>query len=150
MQANPGAGEGNDGFEAGFGFLIAGGESAEALEFAEAALDAIALFVEGFVVFALHLAVAFGWDHGPGAHRFNVLYDGVSIVALVGKHGLCLVPAQQLDGLGTVIHLAASDKEIQGQAQFIGEQMNLGRQTSSGTPQSLVGAPFLRPVAACW
>ena len=35
------------------------------------------------------------------------------------------------------------------QAQFIGEQMNLGRQASSGTPQSLVGAPFLRPVAAC-
>jgi hypothetical protein len=28
--------------------------------------------------------------------------------------------------------------------------MDLGRQTSSGTPQSLVGAPFLRPVAACW
>jgi hypothetical protein len=28
--------------------------------------------------------------------------------------------------------------------------MDLGRQTSSGTPQSLVRAPFLRPVAACW
>jgi hypothetical protein len=28
--------------------------------------------------------------------------------------------------------------------------MNLGRQTSSGTSQSLVRAPFLRPVAACW
>jgi hypothetical protein len=56
---------------------------------------------------------------------------------------------QQLDGLGTVIHLATSDKKIQGQPQFIGEQMNLARQTSSGTPQSLVRAPFLRPVAAC-
>jgi hypothetical protein len=60
------------------------------------------------------------------------------------------VLAQQLDGLGAVIHLAARDEKVQGKAQFIGEQMNLGRQTSSGTPQSLVFAPFLRPVAACW
>jgi hypothetical protein len=59
------------------------------------------------------------------------------------------VASQQLDGLGAVVHLAPSDKEIQGPAPFIGEQMNLGRQTSSGTPQSLVRAPFLRPVAAC-
>jgi hypothetical protein len=60
------------------------------------------------------------------------------------------VPAKQLDGLGAVIHQAARDKKVQGQTQFIGEQMNLCRQTSSGTPQSLVCAPFLRPVAACW
>jgi hypothetical protein len=58
------------------------------------------------------------------------------------------VSAQQLDGLSTVIHLTASDKEIQGQAQFTGEQMNLGCQTSSA--QCLVGASFLRPLAACW
>ena len=108
------------------------------------------MFVEVFVVLALYLAVTFGWDHGFGSRRFNVLYDGIGIVALVSKYGLGLVLAQQLDGLGAVIHLAASDKKVQGQAQFIGEQMNLGRQTSSGTPQSLVRAPFLRPVAACW
>ena len=107
------------------------------------------MFVEAFVVLALYLAVSFGWDHGFGSHGFNVLYDCVRIVALVGQHGLGLVLAQQLDGLGTVIHLAARDKKIQGQAQFIGEQMDLCRQTSSGTPQSLVSAPFLRPVAAC-
>ena len=78
-----------------------------------------------------------------------MLYDGVGIVAFVGQYGLCLVLTQQRDGLCAVIHLAAGDKKVQGQAQFIGEQMNLGRQTSSGTPQSLVRAPFLRPVAAC-
>ncbi len=98
----------------------------------------------------MHLAVSFGRDHGFGSHGFNVLYDGVGIVALVGQHCLSLVLAQQFDGLGAVIHLAARDQKIQRQAQFIGEEMNLGRQTSSGTPQSLVCAPFLRPVAACW
>ena len=150
MQADPCTCERDEGLEAVFGFFVACGESTKTLEFAEAAFDAIALFVEIFVVFALHLAVAFGWDHGFGSHGFNVLYDGVRVVALVGQHGHGLVLAQQLNGLGTVIYLAAGDKKIQGQAQLIGEQMNLGRQTSSGTPQSLVRAPFLRPVAACW
>lgn len=146
----PSASEGDEGFEAGFGFFVSRGESAKTLEFAEAALDPVALFVEIFVVLALYLAVPFGWNHGFCSHGFNVLNDGVGIVALVGKHGLSLVLAQQLDGLGAVIHLAARDEKVQGKAQFIGEQMNLGRQTSSGTPQSLVFAPFLRPVAACW
>src|ERR1035438_826656 len=135
--------------EADLCFLVAGGEPTETLEFAEAAFDSVALFVEVFLVLALYLAISFGWDDSFGSHRFNVFYDGVCVVALVGKHGLGLVLAQQLDCLGAVIHLAASDKKIQGQAQFIGEQMNLGRQASSGLPQSLIRAPFFRPVAAC-
>ena len=90
----PCTGERDEGFEGGFGFFVARGESAKALEFAEATLDTIALFVEIFVVLALYLAVSFGWDHGFGSHGFNVLYDCVRIVALVGKHGLGLVLAQ--------------------------------------------------------
>jgi hypothetical protein len=129
---------------------VSRGETAETLEFTESTFDAIALFVEIFVLLALYLAVSFGWDYGFGSHGFNVLNDGVGIVALVGKHGFSLVLAQQLDGLGAVIHLPARDKKVQGQTQFIGEQMNLRRQTSSATPQSLVCTPFLRRVAACW
>jgi hypothetical protein len=41
-----------------------------------------------------------------------VLYDGVSIVALVGQHGLSLVLAQQGDGLSTVVDLSAGDKKV--------------------------------------
>jgi len=51
------------------------------------------LFVENFVVLALYLAVPFGRDRGFGSHGFNVLYDSVRIVALVGKRGLSLVLA---------------------------------------------------------
>ena len=80
----------------------------------------------------------------------NMVDDGIRVVALVGQHRLGLVLAQQLDGLRAVVHLAAGEQKVQGQAKFVGQQMNLGRQTSSGTPQSLVRAPFLRPVAACW
>ena len=53
------ASEGDEGFEAGFRFFVTGGKTAKPFEFAEAAFDPITLFVEVFVVIALHLAVAF-------------------------------------------------------------------------------------------
>ena len=99
-----------------------------------AALDTIPLFVEGFVVLSLQFAIAFGWDHDFGSHGFHMLDDGVRVVALVGQHGLGLARAQQRDGLRAVIHLATRNQKIQRLSQFIGQQMDLGRQTSSGTP----------------
>jgi hypothetical protein len=50
---NPRAGDGDEGFEAGFGFFVSCGKASELFEFAEATLDTIALFVEIFVVLAL-------------------------------------------------------------------------------------------------
>ncbi len=91
---NPQAGERAEGIEASFGLFVAGSESAKALEFAEARLNTITLFVEIFVVLALYLAVSFWWDDGFGSHDLDVLYDGVSVVALVGKYCLDLVLAQ--------------------------------------------------------
>jgi hypothetical protein len=78
-----------------------------------------------------------------------VLDDGVCVVTLVGQHGLGTALAQQRDGLRAVVDLSTCNQKVQRLAQFVGQQMDLGRQTSSGTPQSLVRAPFFRPVAAC-
>jgi hypothetical protein len=69
-----------------------------------------------------------------GFHRFHILDDGVCVVALVGQQSLGLARAQQHDGLSAVIHLATRNQKIQRLSQFIGQQMDLGRQTSSGTP----------------
>lgn len=77
-----------------FWFFVSGGKSAEALEFAEASFDAIALFVEAFVVLALLLAVSFGRDDSFGSHGFNMLHDGVRVVALVGQHSPSLALAE--------------------------------------------------------
>ena len=87
---NPRAGDGDEGLEAGFGLFVERGEFTKTLEFAEATFDPIALFVEIFVVLALRLAISFEWDHGFGCHGFNVLHNGVRIVAIVGKRGLGL------------------------------------------------------------
>ena len=91
---NPCASECDECFEAVFGFFVSRGESAKTLEFAEATLNTIAFFVEIFVVVALYLAVSFGRDDGFGSHGFNMFYDGVGIVSLVGKYGLGFVLAQ--------------------------------------------------------
>jgi hypothetical protein len=55
---------------------------------------------------------------------------------------------QQVSRRGDVMCLTAGQNEAQRPAICIGEGMNFGRQSSSGTPQSLIfGPPF--PFAAC-
>ena len=71
-------------------------------------------------------------------HGLNMLEDGVAAVAFVGQHQLCLAHAQQGYGLGAVVHQFGGHEEVQRQAKFIGKQVDFGRQTSSGMPQSLV------------
>lgn len=76
--------------------------------------------------------------------------DAVAVITLVGDDCLGLPLSQQFQGLCAVVDLTRRDEEVDRLAVLIGQQVDLGRQTSSGTPQSLVCAPFLRPVAACW
>ena len=75
--------------------------------------------------------------------------DGVGVVALVGEHGLGAMIAEQRDGLGAVISLAAGQHEAERQSKRIGEQVDPGRQTSSTPPQSALRSPFFRAAAAC-
>jgi hypothetical protein len=47
------------------------------------------------------------------------------------------------------VRLASRDPKAQRPSERIGQHMDLGRQSTSGTPQRLIlGPPF--PVAACW
>jgi len=80
----------------------------------------------------------------------HMRHESIGIVALVSDDGLGLACAEQLDGWGVVADMTGSDQELRRHAQLVHQQMNLDRQSSSGTPQSLVWAPFFGPVAACW
>jgi len=147
----PGAGEADGGLEAESSFAVACGESAELFQAVEAAFDAVAQLVEGAVMLPLHLPMAAGRDHGHRSHALDFGHDGGRVVALVGQHGLGSAAFQQRQGLGVFGGLARSQAEGDGLAQAVSQQMDLGAQSTSGTPQSLVfEAPFLRPVAACW
>jgi hypothetical protein len=142
--------EGDECLEVLFEFFVSCGETAEVLEFGEASLDAVAFSVEFFVVGSLLPAVGFGGHDRDRSHSLDVIEDGLTVVALIGQYPLGLPFSEQLDGLGAVVDLASGDDKIYRQPQFVGQQVDLRCQTSSGTPQSLVRALFLRPVAACW
>src|ERR1700738_499411 len=119
-----------------------GGETAELLEVGEGAFDAVALAVEGAVEAALHLADGSRRDDGGDIAFVEMVEDGVGVVALVGEHGLGAMIAEQRDGLGAVISLAAGQHEAERQSKRIGEQVDLGRQASSTPPQSGLRSPF--------
>ena len=123
----PCACECDEGFEVGFELFVSGGEAAEVLESGEAAFDAITLFVQCFVVLALLLAVAFGWDDSDPSHACDVLNDGIAVVTLICEHRLGLALCQQVDGLGAVMDLAGGYGEVHWQTELIGKQVDLGR-----------------------
>ena len=146
----PSACESDEGCEVLLEFFVACCASSEVLESGEASFDAIALSIEFFIVSPLLFSVGFGGHDRDRSHGLDVVQDGLAVIALVGQDPLRLSLSEQIDGLGAIVDLTAGHQEVHGQAQFVGQQMNLRRQTSSGTPQSLVRSPFLRPVAACW
>jgi hypothetical protein len=131
-------------------FAVSGRESAEVLDSIEAAFDAVAEFVEGPVVWPLHFTADLGWDDGDGTHGLDGGDDGVGVIASVRHVDLGLTTGQQGRRFGELSGLASGKPEGDGLARAVGQQMDLGAQSTSGTPQSLVFAPFLRPVAACW
>src|SRR5690554_4954012 len=148
-----GCGKAEEGEEVAGAAIIAGGESAKMLQFVEAALDAVALAIERCVERNEHLAAAARGDHGFHPGRRDVLANGVAVVGLVGNDGVAGGAVQQRRGRAAVVHLAAGQQEAQRPPERVGNEMDFGRQSASGTPQSLVRAPFLAPplpVAACW
>jgi len=119
-------------------------------ETVEAPFDAVALLVELAVVGSLVLSSLARRDDRLGSQAFDLGEDFGAEVSLVGDHHLGLAAFQQIDRLSILGGLAGSEPEGDRQAVPVGQQMDFGRQSTSGTPQSLVfAAPFLRPVAAC-
>ena len=128
-----------------FEFIEACGEAAELLEVGEGSFDAVTLAIKRPVEAALHLSHRAGRDDGSDAAFSQVVEDGIGIVALVGEHGLGFSVPEQRKGLGAIMRLAAGQDESEWQPEFIREQVNLGRQTSSTPPQSGLLTPFFAP-----
>ena len=80
-----------------------------------------------------------------GTHGLDRGDDGVGVVAAVRHNDLCLRPGQQRQSFGELTSLSTSQPEANRLAQAVGEQVNLGAQSTSGTPQSLIFAPFSGP-----
>jgi hypothetical protein len=121
------------------------------LEAVEAAFDTVALLVEFAVIAARLFPVASGRDDRDRAQALDLGDDLGRVIPLVGDDGFGALSFEQPDRLGILRGLSGGDAEGDWKPIFIRQQVDLGAQSTSGTPQSRVcGAPFLRPAAACW
>ena len=73
----------------------------------------------------------------------------VAIVCFVGDDAAGGHAGEKLGRGGDVAVLAGGEDETEGSAAGIGEGVDLGGQSASGTPQSLIPRPPF-PFAACW
>jgi len=126
--------------------VVACGDVAKMLEFVEEALDPIAQRVGDGIMRNDEITRRFGGDDRLGfgdevAQRF-------AIVSFVGDDATGAEIGQQLRCGGDVMRLPASQDEAQGPTERVGDDMDLGGQSSSGTPQTLIAVPPF-PVAAC-
>lgn len=118
------------------------------LEFPKTAFDAIALCIQCFVVPVLMAAVALGGNDRLHSFAARQGANRIGIVAFVSDDRLGRLPRQQRRDALAIGLFAASQQQPQRSAQRIAEQMNLGGQSATGSPQSLLTRPLF-PVAAC-
>ena len=116
--------------------IIAGSEASKMLQFIEAALDAVALAVERLVVANASFAAAVGRDHRLHAGRLDGVADGIAVIGFIGDDRTALNAAQHRFGGTALMHLTTGQPDPQRPAEGVGQQMDLGGQSSSGTPQS--------------
>lgn len=128
--------------------IVSRSEPPEVLELVEAAFDMVAGFVEALVERKRAGPLWVRRDHGLGPHGADVVPQRVAVVGGIGDDGFSLAACEQHGRGNDVMNLTRREEEAQRPAEPFGKHMNLGGQSSSGTPQSLVAAPPF-PVAAC-
>jgi hypothetical protein len=121
--------------------VVPGRNAPKVFEFVEATFDAVAKPV-GFGVMAnVGYAAALGRDHGRCAQVGDEVAKSVAVIAPVGNHLASGLSVEQSMSLGEIAGLTWREDEAQRSAKRIGQQMDFGCQSSSGTPQSLIFGP---------
>lgn len=119
------------------------------LEFAEVALDEIALAIDMRRDGPLDLSVFLGRDVSCGAHGFDLLHKGSGVVASVGHH--MAGPAQsgyQLGAGALIAGLALRQGQADGQTLIVHDGVDLGAQSPARETDGVIRTPFFPP-AAC-
>jgi hypothetical protein len=114
----------------------------------EAPLDTVSMFVDDGIVGDDDLASAVGRDDRLGIHGLDRRPQGIAVIGFVAKYGFTCLALEKRRCLRDVTNLTGRDDEAQWTAERIGQHVDFGGQSASGTPQRLIlGPPF--PLAAC-
>jgi hypothetical protein len=118
-------------------------------DFVEETLDQIAFCVEGKVAGPWMLAIRLGRDDRGDVGRLQILDESIRIIALVTDQRFRAGLGEQGLRLLEIVDLAPGEAQLLRIAQRIGEDMDLGGQSSSRTADGLVFAVFFRAPALC-
>src|ERR1700761_1697280 len=119
------------------------------LEFVEEALNAVTQLVGDGVVRNEDFPRPIGRNDGFGTDLSDEVPQRIAIIGFVGDDAARGQAGEQVRGARNVGGLSRRQNEADGATLGIGDGVDLRRQSSSGTPHSLIlGPPF--PVAACW
>ena len=136
-------------FEVDGDTIVSSGDAAEVFELVKAAFDSIPRLVDFEVVGDQALAGWVAGNDGGGADVGDEGTESIAIVGLVGEDMVWAEAVQKGWRLRHIAGLSGRENDPQGPPAGIGGEMDLGGQSTSGTPQSLILAPPF-PVAACW
>jgi len=121
------------------GFVIAGCDRPELLEFAEEILDQVALFVEFSIEFARRQAVWSGRDYGGFAsRRQRAKYSAIGIEGAICDQPVGGHMRQQRISPGQVVHLSRRQQKAQRLAERVDQRMDLGAQPPAAAAKRLV------------
>jgi hypothetical protein len=129
--------------------VVARGDAPEVFELVEEALDAVPEPVGDRIMRDLDLARAGRGNDRLGFSLGDQLAQSVAVISPVGNDAAAFEIRQKLRRSGAVVGFSAGQDEAERPPSSIGQSVDLGRQSSSGTPQSLIRSPPF-PVAACW
>src|SRR5919107_982635 len=124
--------------------LEAGRDTAEMLQLIYRAFDHVSLPVDALIERIHDASVLLWWNHRFSASGADVLAKRVTNIAAIGNNVARPQVCQECRRLGHIMNLACGDAQTQRQSLSVAQQMNLGAQSASGTPQRLV-VFFLEP-----
>ena len=118
-------------------FLIAGGNSAKVLQFAEHAFGDMAFFVHVLVTASLHFAVGLGRYHRRDVTLSEPIEQGIGVIPFIGQQCACTDVLHEGHGLGNVCCLLSRQNKAHEKAQRIGQCVYLATKTAPRMAQRL-------------
>jgi hypothetical protein len=129
-------------------FVVAGGDSTKVLYFIEESLDEIAFAVESKVTRRRRLTVGFGRDHRVDVSLGKSVAERIGVVCLVSDERSWIDPFEQRLRASQIVNLTRREHHIDGIAERIDEDVNLGGQSAAGSADRLFTV-FFRAPALC-
>ena len=123
-------------------------DGAKVLQFVEESLDEVALAVEGKVAGRRRLTIGLGRDHRSDFSLSESVAERIGIVCLVTDESFRIDPFEQRLRASQIMGLTRREHHLDGIAERIDEDVNLGGQSAAGSADRLF-AVFFRAPALC-